>query len=634
LKLESNGFDFDNHRYTKPEEAVALSEGVGAAETIIVGNSRRAVLRLAATRLFWGGDPAPDYQVLSGDLSKAGQFQKGRRPLAIDRATDKDEIASQADFLRTQKTEEHDGVRWCFRESERWGLEKWQAVLARFRHPDARPLSVRLFPDAVAKARATGSSRPADVSADGNEIRLDLDISAPAQPDCISPALAAAALAAEDQRLLRRPILLAAAGARAHGRWWGRDVAGFGAWVRRARAEPTAHEIVAGDELLSPVLGAGAAASWLEAGARAEGEAAVHRALAAADAECVRALSSWSVLASRAAFAVPSPRPLPPGFLRGVSYAMTNTVSGSYASTRSRETLAALAKMSVNSISIMPFSYSSDATTPEIQFVHRHPAGETDEGTVRAVADAHALGMSALVKPQVWLGGGQFVGEIAMRSEADWARWFGAYRRFIVHEAVVAEATGADAFCIGTELVGTESRRAEWMDTIAAVRLATGAPLIYAANWAAGAPRVSFWNSLDAIGVDFYDPLSPDASASDEKLTEGVRRCAGALGDLSRRTGKPVIFAEAGYPQVRSAWTAPHEEGKGTPASADAARAVAAVFRALEKESWWKGVYWWKVFSDGRAAREGERGYNLRGTPAERAITEAFARLAREGAGR
>jgi hypothetical protein len=291
-----------------------------------------------------------------------------------------------------------------------------------------------------------------------------------------------------------------------------------------------------------------------------------------------------------------------------------------------------IAKMSVNSISIMPFSYSSDATTSEIQFVHRHPAGETDEGTVRAVADAHALGMSALVKPHIWLGGGQFVGEIAMHSGADWGRWFGAYRRFIVHEAVVAEASGADAFCVGTELAGTESHRAEWEDTIAAVRLATGAPLIYAANWASGAPRVSFWSSLDAIGVDFYDPLSPDASASDEKLTEGVRRSAGALGDLSRRTGKPVIFAEAGYPQVRSAWKTPHEEGKGTPDSADAARAVAAVFRALEKEPWWKGVYWWKVFSDGRAAREGERGYNLRGTPAEREIAAAFSRLAREGA--
>src|SRR5262249_58610749 len=166
------------------------------------------------------------------------QFRKGRRPLAIDRATDKDEIAAQTDFLRTQKTEERGGVRWCFRESERWGLEKWEATLARFRHPDAAPLTVRLFPDAVTKARVMGSSRRADLSRDGDEVRVDLDLSAPAQPDCISPALAAAALAADDRRLLRRPMLLAAAGARAHGQWWGRDVTGFAAWLRRTRAEP------------------------------------------------------------------------------------------------------------------------------------------------------------------------------------------------------------------------------------------------------------------------------------------------------------------------------------------------------------------------------------------------------------
>jgi len=200
---------------------------------------------------------------------------------------------------------------------------------------------------------------------------------------------------------------------------------------------------------------------------------------------------------------------------------------------------------------------------------------------------------------------------------------------------VVAEGAGADVFCVGTELVGTEGRRQDWSDTIAAVRLATGAPLIYAANWAAGASRVPFWSALDAIGVDYYDPLSSDASASDEALTEGVRRTAGALGALSRQAGKPVIFTEAGYPPVRSAWISPHDESTGRPtAPGDAARAVAAVFRALEKETWWRGVYWWKVFSDGRAAHDGERGYNLLGTPAEKTIAEAFARLAREARGR
>lgn len=634
LRLEARGFLFDGLSYTKPEEAIALTDPEKPAETVVIGNSRRAVMRLAATRLFWGSERPPDYEVVSGDMSKQGRFRQGRSPLAIDRASDSDEIAAQANFLRTLKTEERGGVLWRFRESERPALEKWEVALQRFRRPNAAtPLAVRLFPDTVTKARTTGSSRPADLSMSGPEILVDLDVSAPAQPDCVSPMLASAALAAEDKRLLARPVLLAAAGARAYGRWWGRDITGFAAFARKARVEPTPHEIVSGDESVSPVLAVGSAAAWLQAGARAEGDDAVRRTLVAADSECERILSVWSALADRAASpAPPAPRPLPAGFLRGMSYAMTNSVSGSYASPRSHETLGSLAKLSVNSISVMPFSFSSDPRSTQIQFVHRHPAGETDEGTVRAVADAHAFSMSALVKPQIWLGGGQFVGEVSMRNEEDWRRWFDSYRRFIVHEAVIAEAAGADAFCVGTELVGTEVRRKEWSDTIAAIRLATGAPLIYAANWAEGAPRVPFWPALDAIGVDYYDPLSKDASASDEALIEGVRRTAGALGALSRQTGKPVIFAEAGYPPVRSAWISPHDESTGRPAApADAARAVAAVFRALEKETWWRGVYWWKVFSDGRAARNGERGYNLLGTPSEKTIAEAFARLAREG---
>jgi len=217
-----------------------------------------------------------------------------------------------------------------------------------------------------------------------------------------------------------------------------------------------------------------------------------------------------------------------------------------------------------------------------------------------------------------------------MRSEEDWRGFFDAYRRFIVHHAVVAEAAGAGLFCVGTELVATESRAREWRETIAAVRLATGAPLTYASNWAAGAPRVPFWDALDAIGVDFYDSLSPDPGASDAALDAGVRAAVAPLERLTRATGRPVVFAEAGYPAVRGAWIAPHDEKSGRPFGAgDAGRAVAAVFRALNGKSWWKGVYWWKAFSSGQAARPDDRGYNVLGTPSEKAIAEGFARLAR-----
>lgn len=601
-------------------------------EFVILGNSREAVLRLAARRLFWREPRVSDYEVVSGDLSKAGNFLSHPAPLSIDRHSDRDAIATRDEFFRSQKAEEHDGVVWKLRESERPALARWEPVLRGFRRNGRSPgLEVRLFPDAVTKGRYTGSSRPADLSGEQRGVRVDLDVSAPLEPDLISPALAAAAHAADDRRLLARPVLLYALGARARGRWWGRDVRSFGAFVEKAGVEPTRKQVMTSDPRVSPVLAVGAAASWLEAGFRSDGETAVRRVLTTSDSELTQVLERWRQKSIREEATPPRRRPLPSGFLRGLSYAMTNSIDGSYASPRSRETLERLAHLSVNSISIMPYAFAADARRPTFSFVHRHPSGETDEGTVRAISDAGALGMTAMVKPQIWLGGGQFVGELSMASEEEWHRWFDAYRQFIVHHAVIAEAAGAALFCVGTELVKTEAHEKGWRKTIAAVRMATGAPILYASNWAAGSSRIGFWDALDAIGCDFYDPLSSDPAASDDALEEGARQAARPLEELAGRIGKPVIFAEAGYPPVRAAWVAPHDENSGRPhAPADAARAVAAVFRALGQKNWWKGVYWWKAFSGGQAAHADDRGYNLLGTPAEKTIAEGFARLSRE----
>jgi hypothetical protein len=631
VRLEQSAFVFDGRAYRGDRDAVALTDPRRPLVTVVLGIGAHTALRLAIERIFWRESAPPDYEVVSGELTKEGHFVGAGHSLTIDRTADRDEISAQDAFLKSFQTEETGGIRWRFHESDRGGIARWEPVLRRFfaaAGSRKAPLSVRLFSDPSAKARATGSTRPADLSRNGSEIAVDIDLSAPATPDCVTAVLAAAAFAAVEPRLLDRPLLAAAVGARGAARWWGRDVGSFYAFLKAARVEPTVDQVFQGNEEISPLFTVGAAASWIEAGARAEGEEAILRALVAAEPDCRAALERWSVRAAVETVRPPARRGLPPGFLRGMSYAMTNSIGGGYASLRSRETLARLAGLNVNSISVMPFAYSRDAHTPEISFVHRSPQGETDEGSVRAVADARSLGMTAMVKPQIWIPGA-FVGDAAMTSEVEWRRWFDAYRRFLVHNALIAEAAGASVLCVGTELVGTETRRKEWLETIAAVRLATGATLTYAANWAAGASRVGFWDALDAIGVDFYDALSAKSDVTDAELEAGARRAATPLSELARRTGKPVILTEAGYPPVQASWVQPHDENTGRPpAPEDAARAIRAVFRAFDGQPWWRGVYWWKAFSDGRGARAGERGYNVLGAPAEKAIAEGFARLA------
>ncbi len=610
-----------------------MRDPANASETLIFANARSAVPRLAGRRLFFGDGPETDYSVVSGDLVKTGRFRAAGPVLGIVRASDHDEIQVREELLRSFVTVERAGVRWRFAEADRGAVERLEAMLARFRRGAGLPVSVRVFPDATAKARLTGSSRPADVSRQADEVRVDVDASAPAEPDLLSPVFAAAAHGSAAPVLFSRPTLLMALGARAAGRWWGRDVAGFAAFAERARVAPSVQEVMNSDEDVSPILAVGTAAAWIEAGVRAEGEPAVLRDLAGAAPALASALSRWQAAAGKAPVSAPARRPLPPGFLRGLSYAMSNSMDASYASPRSRETLSRLARLGANAISVMPFAFQREASRPGLSFVHRSPQGETDEGTLRAVTDARALGITSMVKPQIWVGHDVFVGNIVMSSPDDWSRWFAVYRRFLVHHAIVSEASGAALLCVGTELIQTETRLAEWRETIAAVRLATGAPLTYASNWTAGAVRIGFWDALDAIGVDFYDPPSTEPEAADAALEAGVRAAARPLAALSAKLGKPVIFTEAGFPLCRAAWIAPHDENTGRPAhSGDAARAIAAVYRALEKEPWWKGVYWWKAFSSGREARPDERGFNVLGGAPQKAVVEGFERLARERA--
>jgi hypothetical protein len=626
VSFEGKAFVFEAKTYAGKDDAIFLADPSRPGESFIVAGSDQEALDLAQRRLVLRDARPADYEAVSGELTKEGRFVARDGRLAVDASTDRDGIAARDAFFRDLKHEKRGSVDWEFAAADSAAVDRWEKAAAKF--AGKRPFAVRVFPDTVTKALYTGSSRPADVVTEGKAVRVEIDASAPEEPDLITPALAAASIAAANPSLLGRPTLLMAVGARRYGRWWGRETKSFSALVHAAGVEPSIDDVLKSPEDVSPVLAVGAAAAWLDAGARLESEALVEKALAEPEAALAKKLSSWRDAAWRQAVKPPERRALPSGFLRGVSYAMSNAIEGAYIAPVSLTTLRRLKELSANSISVMPYGFARDPAAEKILFVHHSARGETDEALVRAVADARSLGMTALVKPQLWIGTGAPVGEIAMPDERAWRAWFDSYRRFVVHAAIVAEASGAALFCVGSELRASETREKEWRDVVAAVRLATGGPLVYASNGAAGAARITFWDVLDAIGVDFYDPLSKSEKLSDSALEDAIRKAAQPLADLAQRAGRPVIFTEAGYPAVRGAWIAPHDEGAPRQAGGeDAARAIAAIPRVLGKESWWKGVYWWKAPSDGKPAAAGERGFNVLGMPAEKAIADGFRRM-------
>ncbi len=623
ISFERGGFAFDGRTYAAPSDAILLVDPSKPSDAFVLGGSEKAVLDLTASALVESPDRPAGYRVVSGALVKEGRFAVRDRSLEIDRASDRDRIAAKEAFYKSLRREKRGAVEWEFRETEAPAVARWEKAAAK----DAGKAGflVRVFPDAAAKALYTGSSRPADILADDGRIVVEVDASTPAEPDLVESALAAAGLAAANPALLDRRVLLLAEGARRVGKWWGRDVKSFAAFTHAAGVDPSLEDVVRGSEDASPILTVGAGAAWLDAGARLEGEPAVAKALTDKEGVLATKLSRWRDAAWRQAVAPPPRRPLPEGFLRGISYAMTNTLEEGYATPASAATLKRLKDLGANSVSVLPYALVRDPSGEAVLFVHRTALGETDEAILRAALDARALGMTALVAPQLWVGGGASVGDVAMADDASWNRWFDAYRVYVVHAAVVAEAAGAALFCVGTELTRAEVRERNWRGVIAAARLATGAPLLYAANGSSNAARVPFWEGLDAIGVDFYDPLSKAEKVKDPALDQAVREAAQPVAELAARAKKPVIFTEIGYPWERAPWIAPHAEDVRRPAGGeDSGRAVAAVFRALSGQPWWKGVYWWKAFSDGKPARAGERGFNVLGTPAERAIADGF----------
>ncbi len=278
-------------------------------------------------------------------------------------------------------------------------------------------------------------------------------------------------------------------------------------------------------------------------------------------------------------------------------------------------------------ISQTPFGWQERVDDPTFRIVTsgRVYWGERDAGLVETARLARVQGIRTLLKPHLWLrdrSGGQWEGDIAMRTEEDWASWFACYERFLVHYARLAEESGIEALCVGTELEGTTHREAEWRRLIARTREVYGGELTYAANWSGEYERIAFWDALDFAGVQAYFPISEQDDASLDELLAGWRPHRDRLATFAAGVGKPVVFTEVGY---RNAMAAAREpwlwHTAGAPSDAMQERCYEAVFRTFWNEPWFRGTFWWKWFPYGAGRRAGgEEGFSPQGRPAQRVM--------------
>lgn len=220
----------------------------------------------------------------------------------------------------------------------------------------------------------------------------------------------------------------------------------------------------------------------------------------------------------------------------------------------------------------------------------------SDAGLLSVMESARTLGMRVTLKPHVDVRDGTFRALIAPQ---DVSQWFTSYRQMIEHYAELAQAGGARALVIGTELTSMSVYVAAWRQLIEEARAAFAGRLTFAANWIDGARQVNFWPQLDYIGVDAYMPLArSDPNPSTDALTaawcsNSGRNYVRELGALHERYGKPVLFTEIGYERRLGTAASPWGGAAGLPSAEPQQRAYEAAYRAWSGVPWLAGIYWW-----------------------------------------
>jgi hypothetical protein len=289
---------------------------------------------------------------------------------------------------------------------------------------------------------------------------------------------------------------------------------------------------------------------------------------------------------------------------------------------------APLLENNVEWISQTPFGYAPSLDAPRIELATRGRIywGETDEGIAATTRLAKKFGIRTLLKPHVWIGGwdeAAWSGEIRMRTEADWSRWFDSYRAFLLHYAELAEKHKIEALAVGTELQGTTlAHEKEWRALIARVRRVYSGRLTYAANWNHEFEELPFWDALDFAGVQAYFPLTERPRASMPELLAGWRPHLEMLERVAQRIRRPIVFTEVGYKSSERAsiqpWLWRTEDRVDLE---EQARCYEAMFRSVWGKPWFRGTFIWKWFPlYDRTRSATDNNFTPQGKPAEEVL--------------
>lgn len=283
----------------------------------------------------------------------------------------------------------------------------------------------------------------------------------------------------------------------------------------------------------------------------------------------------------------------------------------------------------VNYVTLIIPWYQSNIYSTDIQ---RGGDTPSDSSLISAIQLAHSLGMKVMLKPHLNSYDGQWRASI---NPSDRAGWFTNYDNMVLHYAQLAQQSGVEQLCVGTELISmsaayiNSTNTQNWQNLISQIRGIYGGKLTYSANWGAGnffdeADEIIFWPSLDYIGISAYYNLNASNNVNDiESAWDGWNKSN--IGPLHYRYNKPILFTEIGYRSVSGGHNQPwnYNLGGGYDAS-EQSNAYQALFSYWNNYGYIAGVDLWNWETNPNAGGEGNTNYTPQNKPAQSIIAQWY----------
>lgn len=278
-------------------------------------------------------------------------------------------------------------------------------------------------------------------------------------------------------------------------------------------------------------------------------------------------------------------------------------------------------------VAVIPYGFCRQGES----VVHYNHAGqwwgEKEEGTRDMIRLAHAEGIKVMLKPHIWMHGA-WIGEYDLPSDSLWQVWEESYRMFIYDFAKIAAEEKAEMLCIGTELRKAVYKRPDfWKQLISDIREIYPGKLTYAANWD-DYEHVSFWKSLDFVGVNAYFPLTNMPEPDKKEISAGWEPLKSRLSDFSQTYGRQILFTECGYQSVNGA-AGNHWEVQMRPENVNfglQSDCYDVLFEEVWNEPWFAGGFIWKWHFGTHKGRDSELSFTPQDKPALAVITKCFAK--------